>query len=73
MANLISPQNVQVVTKDGEIVVSLKLDLNINLNGGQISVPIDEKVKAQSVHKSDEEAEWLIPDFVSSKKINFEK
>ena len=45
MANLISPQNVQVVTKDGEIVVSLKLDLNINLNGGQISVPIMKKLK----------------------------
>lgn len=74
MANLITPQNVQVVTKDGEIVINLKLDLNINLSGGQISVPIDEKVKAQQVkNQTEEEPEWLIPDFVSQKKINFGK
>ena len=30
MAQLLKPQNVKIVTKDGEIVISLQLDININ-------------------------------------------
>jgi len=32
MAQLLKPQNVKVVTKDGELIISLQLDININLN-----------------------------------------
>ena len=37
MAQLLKPQNVKIVTKDGEIVISLQLDININLNHDNIS------------------------------------
>jgi hypothetical protein len=71
MANLINPHSVQVVTKDGEMTVSLKIDVNINLNGTALNIPVEEtaKIKAQE----DEKVEWMVPDFKSSKKINFGK
>jgi hypothetical protein len=75
MANLISPQNVQIVTKDGEMTVTIKLDLNINLNGdlANLTTQTTDTVKQQVNNNKEEEPEWLIPDFASSKKINFGK
>lgn len=71
MANLISPSSIQVVTKDGEMTVNLKIDLNINLNGTAVNVPVNETAKISQ--QEDEKVEWMVPDFKSQKKINFGK
>lgn len=72
MANLINPSGVQVITKDGEMTVSLKIDLNINLNGTAVNIPINETAKVKSMDE-DDKVEWMVPDFTTSKKINFGK
>jgi len=72
MANLINPSGVQVITKDGEMTVSLKIDLNINLNGTAVNIPINETAKVKNMD-DDDKVEWMVPDFANSKKINFGK
>lgn len=51
-------------TKQGEVIVSIILELNINLNTGAIGVT------AEDVKK--ESTEWAIPDF-GNNKIKFGK
>jgi len=78
VASLIKPGSVKVVTKEGEIQVSLTIDLNINVNsdglpssGGQ-SIQFNEEVKAKA-QESKDKFEWAIPDFEEAPKINFGK
>lgn len=71
MAQLIRPSDVKIITKDGELKVSITLDLNINMNGSVETVSVDGKstVKKEAL---DDKVAWAIPDFVSEK-INFGK
>lgn len=74
MANLISPSNVQVVTKNGELLVNFKIDLNINLNGTTVNIPLEATGKIdKAMKKEDDDVEWAIPDFKPTEKINFGK
>ena len=76
MAQLIKPQNVKVVTKDGEILISLKLDININLNQtGVLSIEDNSIVKQVSTKPKNDEDDvaWAIPDFKPTEKIKFGK
>ena len=72
MPQLIRPQEVKILTKDGEIQVSIVLELNINLNGG-----VEVAATAQEVRpvapKPREDTHWAIPDFESVPKISFGK
>jgi hypothetical protein len=79
LASLIKPGSVKLVTKDGEIQVSLTIDLNLNINAdgslGSSStetsqVNEESKVKSQNTK---EKFEWAIPDFEDAPKINFGK
>lgn len=74
MPQLIRPQEVKVITKDGEIQVSLVIDLNINLSGGVeiASITAQEKKDVKSPQKS-EDTHWAIPDFGPAPKIQFGK
>lgn len=77
MASLIKPGSVKIVTKEGEIQVSLTIDLNINVNSeglpsGVRSLQLNEEVKVKS-QESKEKFEWAIPDFEEAPKINFGK
>jgi len=77
VASLIKPGSVKVVTKEGEIQVSLTIDLNINVNSeglpsGVRSLQLNEEVKVKS-QESKEKFEWAIPDFEEAPKINFGK
>lgn len=76
MAQLIKPQNVKVISKDGELFISLQLDININLNQtGTLSVS-DQPLSGQSnakTKKDDDDVAWAIPDFIPSEKIKFGK
>lgn len=72
MAQLIQPSNVKVLTKDGEITVSVQIDLNINLNQQGITFQ-DGKTIVQQAAKKDDDVAWVIPDFGTSEKIKFGK
>jgi len=79
MVQLIKPNTVKVVTKDGEIQVSIAIELNINLNTdginlnnnsvGNYTKEISNKIEA----KKEEKTNWEVPDFETSEIINFGK
>lgn len=72
MPQLIKPGSVKILTQDGEIQVSISLELTINLNADGLKVDAQTtEVKAQKVEEKS--SEWLIPDFGPSQKINFGK
>ena len=73
MAQLIKPQNVKVVTKEGELLISLQLDININLNQSGSFVSTAQDVSKVKVANKDDEVEWAIPEFKPSEKIKFGK
>ena len=73
MAQLIKPQNVKVVTKEGELLISLQLDININLNQSGSFVSTAQDVSKIKVANKDDEVEWAIPEFKPSEKIKFGK
>lgn len=73
MAQLITPNTVKVVSQNGEVTISLKLDLNINLNqnGGIASIDATDtgnEITKKIIKKSDDDVQWEIPDFGPSKK-----
>lgn len=74
MAQLIQPGSVKIVTKDGEITVSVQIDLNINLHqiGNSIVdgvINVKESINTQD--NKQEDAAWIIPDFKPTEKIKF--
>ena len=73
MAQLIKPQNVKVVTKEGELLISLQLDININLNQSGSFVSTAQDVSKVKAANNDDEVEWAIPEFKPSEKIKFGK
>jgi hypothetical protein len=71
MPQLIKPGTVKIMTQDGEVQVSITLELNINLNSAGLQVT----AAAQEIKPKEEEkkfTEWAIPDFGSTK-IDFGK
>jgi hypothetical protein len=52
--------NVKVISKDGEVKVSISLDLNINLSGTE-GIAIQKKILDKS--EESETTHWAIPDF----------
>lgn len=76
MAQLIKPQQVKVVTKDGEIEVSIVLELNVNLNVeglAGLAVKASDSTPVQVQKVAEPEMEWAIPDFGTGEKIKFGK
>jgi len=73
MPQLIKPGEVKVITKDGEVKISISLDLNINL--GEISggVNILGATGDKTNKKEEDKVQWAIPDFAPTEKINFGK
>jgi hypothetical protein len=73
MPKLIKPNDVKIITKDGELKVLITLDLNINLTNllEGVSLP-QQNEKKDSKTDLDEKVTWAIPDF-SSEKIDFGK
>ena len=73
MPNLIRPAVTHVITKDGEVQVSITIDLNLNLTtGGIITASAD--VEATPLPKKKEEEDlWEIPSFKSGGKLKFGK
>lgn len=74
MPNLIKPNNVKIITKDGEIIVSLQIDLNINLNQSGVNFSSsNSNANGGANTGKDEDFEWAIPDFQKAEKVNFGK
>lgn len=76
MASLIKPGSVKVLTKDGEIQVSLTLDININLNTDNVVFGVKNKEENHSINeqKEDEKIKWEIPEFEAPmEKVDFGK
>lgn len=78
MPQLIKPGDVKIVSKDGEVKLSITLDLNINLGDLGISGVSGisgsglNNSENKSLKDSEEKVHWAIPDF-TSEKINFGK
>lgn len=77
MGALIKPGNVKVITKEGEIQVSLTLDLNININADGLATIKKESSLNSEVSTTfkarEDKVEWAIPDFEDAPKIDFGK
>jgi len=75
MAQLIKPQNVKIITKDGELLISLQLDININLNqsGNFVSSESNSSPIVEEKKKEEDAMQWAIPDFKPLEKIKFGK
>lgn len=75
MAQLIKPGSVKVLTNDGEVQVSISLDLTINLNtdGIKVAAQATDALKKNNESSIPDGGDWLIPDFDASPKIDFGK
>lgn len=76
MAQLIKPQDVKIVTKQGECEVSIVLELNININADGLQVTAQANNKpavVEMTEKKEKEQDWFIPEFSNSTKVNFGK
>lgn len=73
MPQIISPSQI-VMTKDGEIRVTIALELNININSaGQISTTICEPPENELPKSKFDEVEWELPELSSGVKVEFGK
>lgn len=72
MAQLIKPQEVKILTKDGQLEVFISLELNINLNGSGFDVTAQAK-EVRTIEKPKEDTLWELPDFTDQPKIKFGK
>jgi len=71
MVQLLQPQQVKIVTKDGECKISLTIDLNINLN--QIEGLVKQGIKKEYEPDDEDKVNFVIPDFGSGAKVDFGK
>lgn len=73
MPQLIRPGAVKLMTQDGEIQVSITLELNINLNTDGVQVAAQAVQQAAKQQTKQETTEWAIPDFAASPQLDFGK
>jgi len=70
MPNLIKTGDTKIITKDGEVFVNISLELNIKLDGNNLSIQAND---TNEIKKQEDKTDWVIPSFKSKnkKKINF--
>jgi len=80
MPALIRAADTKVTSKDGEVKVSIALELTINLNADGLNVAAKASTKEVEASVTEVEAaaeqrekDWLIPSFTSNKKLKFGK
>ena len=71
MAQLIKPTEISVKTVNGEVLVNLKLDININLTQGVVNTTVESKQEEKKVKQEEKQTLWEIPEFNSVPKIKF--
>jgi hypothetical protein len=72
MPNLIKQGEAKVVTKNGEVFVNIALELNIKLDGSNLTINSADNKATNSFIDKEEKINWEIPDF-NSNKIEFGK
>jgi len=73
---LIKPGSVKITTQDGEVQVTIALELTINLNTDGVKVyaqAVEQKKEEIQQEIQQEKDEWMIPDFGASPKLDFGK
>jgi hypothetical protein len=73
MPQLIKPGSVKILTQDGEVQVSIALELTINLNTDGVKVSAQAVEQKTEKIESPKDSEFMIPDFEYSPKIDFGK
>jgi hypothetical protein len=77
MPQLIRPQTkiVQTVTKEGEVEVTIKMDITINLasDGLVLAQAQGGSQGGNSFVSDNDKVEWAIPDFGDTEKVDFGK
>jgi hypothetical protein len=78
LGQLLKPNIVKVVTKDGEMHVTISLELTINLNSDNLKVAVAPSVVVPQMEQKvaiqkNEEPIWEIPDFGPMPKVDFGK
>lgn len=68
----------KVVAKDGEVQVTISLELNINLNSDGLIVGanasnVQQTSTKKQIEEKDEKIDYAIPNFKSKNKLNFGK
>lgn len=71
MPQLIRPGDVKVVTKDGECLVNIQLELTIKLDGNGLSVGSVQALATPDTPQKKEEVAWQIPNFGGGPKLKF--
>ena len=74
MVALLRPKDVQVITKDGECVIAIQLDLNINVNTDGVVTGMSASASSGGSVRNkqeDDSVDWAIPDFKAKKPGNF--
>lgn len=70
MVARLTPNTTEVRTVDGECTIKLILELNINLNQGQVNIV---SASTENKEKLEDGGKPLIPNFKSEKLSNFAK
>jgi len=75
MADRIKPNkvNIQSTTKDGECKINICLDLNININSGEVVVNAQNIAPKTTPKEENKDSIYMIPDFGSSQMMDFGK
>lgn len=77
MAQLIRPGSVKVITQDGEVQVTIALELTINLNTDGLQLSAQSRPesieKPKEIKKKFDDVMMEIPDFAPAPKVDFGK
>lgn len=73
MGELIKPTQVHVVTRDGEVKLHITIDLNINLNTGNVDIRQSNALEKKVEQEESEKTLWAIPNFTKQEKVKFGK
>ena len=76
MVRLLKPVKTSIITKEGEAIVKIELDLNVNITTDGLQVTVKDTTTSGSSKVSleeDDDINWAVPDFGGSEKIKFGK
>ena len=80
MAQLIKPNTVKVLSQDGEVKMTIALELTINLNSDGLKVSAaaredcgDDFVEKTKLKTKEDKTVWEIPEFGPVSKVDFGK
>jgi hypothetical protein len=75
LPQLIKPGSVKIMTQDGEVKVTIALELTINLNSDAVHIAAanNENVLEKSKSFKENKIDWMIPDFGTSTTVDFGK